>query len=76
MPIEMRVAFKPVASISRPLHTVNDRGEREIINTTGRHDPCVVERAVPIVESMAALVILDAVLCDAASVLDSSVSCQ
>ena len=76
MPIEMRVAFKPVASISRPLHTVNDRGERVIINTTGRHDPCVVERAVPIVESMAALVILDAVLCDAASVLDSSVSCQ
>ncbi len=71
MPIEMRIAFKPVASIARPLRTVNDRGEKEIITTTGRHDPCVVERAVSIVESMAALVILDAVLCDAASVLES-----
>ena len=62
MPVTMRVAFKPVATLLRELPTVNDRHERVTIHARGRHDPCVVPRAVPIVEAMAALAILDAML--------------
>ena len=59
MPIDFRVAFKPVATIMRPQDTINESFETVSLIAKGRHDPCVVPRAVPIVESMAALVILD-----------------
>lgn len=59
MPIEFRVAFKPVATLIRQQETINKAGEKVILEGKGRHDPCVVPRAVPIVEAMAAIVILD-----------------
>ena len=59
MNIVFRVAFKPVASIGLSQKTVNNKGEETNIKIEGRHDPCVVPRAVPIVEAMAALVIAD-----------------
>ena len=59
MPIDFRVAFKPVATIMKPQDTINEAFEAVSLSGKGRHDPCVVPRAVPIVESMAALVILD-----------------
>lgn len=62
MPIDFRVAFKPVATIMTEQQTINTAGEKAIVKGEGRHDPCVVPRAVPIVEAMAALVILDALL--------------
>lgn len=60
--IYFRVAFKPVATISKEQETVNREGEPVKLVVKGRHDPCVVPRAVPIVESMAALVIADHLL--------------
>jgi chorismate synthase len=62
MPIWFNVAFKPVSSIKKEQSTVNTQGEKSLIQIEGRHDPCVVPRAVPIVESMAALVIADYLL--------------
>ncbi|MBE9585186.1 chorismate synthase [Mucilaginibacter sp. JRF] len=62
MPVEFRVAFKPVATIMHNQQTVNSAGEASEISGKGRHDPCVVPRAVPIVEAMAALVLADHVL--------------
>lgn len=59
MPIYFRVAFKPVASIAKIQNTIDQNLESTTIKTEGRHDPCVVPRAVPIVEAMAALVLLD-----------------
>ena len=59
MPINFRVAFKPVATIMKNQATINSFGEEVDITGKGRHDPCVVPRAVPIVEAMAAIVILD-----------------
>lgn len=59
MPITLRAAFKPVATIPRPLPTVNRAGEKTEILMTGRHDPCVLPRAVPVVEAMVALVLAD-----------------
>lgn len=59
MPIEFRVAFKPVATIMQQQETIDEQLEAATITGEGRHDPCVVPRAVPIVEAMAALVILD-----------------
>lgn len=59
MPIEFRVAFKPVATILKPQETINSIGEKVELLGKGRHDACVVPRAVPIVEAMAAMVILD-----------------
>jgi chorismate synthase len=58
-PITMRVAFKPVATIRHPQETVTTSGEPAILSARGRHDPCVVPRAVPIVEAMCALVLAD-----------------
>ncbi len=58
-PIWFRVAFKPVASIAHVQETVTQTGETTELSVQGRHDPCVVPRAVPIVESMAAMVVLD-----------------
>ncbi|GGG86063.1 chorismate synthase [Parapedobacter pyrenivorans] len=62
MDITFRVAFKPVATIMRPQQTVNQAGEASEITGKGRHDPCVVPRAVIIVEAMAALVLADHLL--------------
>ena len=62
MDITFRVAFKPVATIMHNQQTVNKAGEASEIKGKGRHDPCVVPRAVAIVEAMAALVIADHVL--------------
>ncbi len=59
MDIYFRVAFKPVATIMQKQNTINSRGEEVEMQGKGRHDPCVVPRAVPIVEAMAALVIAD-----------------
>ncbi|PJJ79306.1 chorismate synthase [Mucilaginibacter auburnensis] len=59
MPIEFKVAFKPVATIMHNQATINADGDAAEISGKGRHDPCVVPRAVPIVEAMAALVIAD-----------------
>jgi len=61
-PITMRIGFKPPATISLPQETVDFDGKAATLEAKGRHDPCVVPRAVPIVESMAALVILDMLL--------------
>jgi chorismate synthase len=59
MPISFRVAFKPVATIMQTQESINREGEIVEIQGKGRHDACVVPRAVPIVEAMAAMVILD-----------------
>jgi chorismate synthase len=59
MPIEFRVAFKPVATIMKAQDTIDSDGNVSEIKGKGRHDPCVVPRAVPIVEAMAAMVLLD-----------------
>ncbi len=59
MDIYFSVAFKPVATIMQKQSTINSKGEEVEILGKGRHDPCVVPRAVPIVEAMAALVIAD-----------------
>lgn len=60
--IFFRVGFKPVATLMREVATVDRQGNPITLHARGRHDPCVVPRAVPIVESMAAIVILDALL--------------
>lgn len=57
--IYFNVVFKPVATIMKKQQSVNNNGEVIIIEPKGRHDPCVVPRAVPIVESMTALVLVD-----------------
>ena len=59
MDIYFNVAFKPVATTLQIQSTINSRGERVEMQGKGRHDPCVIPRAVPIVEAMAALVIAD-----------------
>lgn len=59
MDIYFRVAFKPVATIMQKQETIDSKGNKTIAEGKGRHDPCVVPRAVPIVEAMAALVIAD-----------------
>lgn len=59
MPIYFRVAFKPVATILKPQETITVKGEKTILQPKGRHDTCVVPRAVPIVEALSALVTLD-----------------
>ena len=58
-PIVFRVAFKPTATIFKPQKTVTVAGESVELAARGRHDPCVLPRAVPMVEAMAALVVCD-----------------
>lgn len=65
-PIYFRVAFKPVATIGQDQKTVDFDGRDTVLAAKGRHDPCVVPRAIPIVESMAALVLLDSAMRQAA----------
>lgn len=57
--IFFRVAFKPVATLLRPQQTVDMEGNETTVTPRGRHDPCVLPRAVPVVEAMAAMVVLD-----------------
>lgn len=61
-PVTFRVAFKPPATIGQPQPTAGLDGKDYILEAKGRHDPCVVPRAVPIVESMAALVLIDMIM--------------
>ncbi len=58
-PIYFRVAVKPTSTISKPQQTVDKNQTETTLEATGRHDPCVLPRAVPIVEAMAALVLMD-----------------
>ena len=60
--VYFRVAFKPVSSIGVPQQTVGFNGESVTLELHGRHDPCVLPRAVPIVEAMAAITVMDFVL--------------
>ncbi|MDD2960861.1 MAG: chorismate synthase [Muribaculaceae bacterium] len=57
--IYFRVAFKPVATLLQNVDTIDCNGNKIVIHAKGRHDPCVLPRAVPIVEAMSAIVILD-----------------
>ena len=58
-PIYFRVAFKPVATLLREQQTVTAGGQPITLKARGRHDPCVLPRAVPIVEAMSAMVVAD-----------------
>ena len=62
-PIVFRIAFKPPATIGLAQETATFEGKESVLEAKGRHDPCVVPRAVPIVETMTALVLMDFVLC-------------
>lgn len=63
MPIVFRVAMKPTPSINKPQTTLNvETGEMQELTVGGRHDPCVVVRAVPVIESVAAIAILDMII--------------
>jgi len=64
-PIYFRVAFKPTATIGREQTTADYHGNETTLKPAGRHDPCVLPRAVPVVESMAALVLADMALANA-----------
>lgn len=64
--IYFRVAFKPVATVLKEQPTITKEGEDTLLQARGRHDPCVVPRAVPVVEAMTALVLLDHYMLDRA----------
>lgn len=74
MPVRFRVGFKPTPSISQKQQTVSlsDRTETEL-EIHGRHDPCIVQRAVPVVEAVAALVVLDVLLTEGDAVLKNGI---
>ncbi len=57
--IYWKVAFKPIATLLKEQNTIDVNGKEAVVNVQGRHDPCVLPRAVPIVEAMAALVLAD-----------------
>ncbi|MGQ9656707.1 MAG: chorismate synthase [Fimbriimonadales bacterium] len=57
--IDLRIAFKPTATIFKPQATISESGEAATLQARGRHDPCVLPRAVPMVEAMVALVLVD-----------------
>ena len=61
-PIVIRVAFKPTATIRKEQQTINDKGQATTLAAKGRHDPCVLPRAVPMVEAMVNLVLADHLL--------------
>jgi chorismate synthase len=69
--IYFRVAFKPVATIMQDQASINEAGEAVTVSGKGRHDPCVVPRAVPIVEAMAALVLADFLLLSKTNKIDA-----
>ncbi len=60
--IYFRVLFKPVATISMKQNTVDRDANEVVLQARGRHDPCVLPRAVPVVEAMAAITLLDLIL--------------
>lgn len=60
--VYFRVAFKPVATLLREQQTINQQNESVVVKARGRHDACVLPRAVPIVEAMTAMVVLDALM--------------
>lgn len=63
MPLDATITFKPTPSISKKQQSVNlDTGQIETLSVHGRHDPCIVPRALPVVEAVAALVVFDALL--------------
>ena len=62
MDINFNVAFKPVSTIMRDQDSIDSKGNKVKVQGKGRHDPCVVPRAVPIVEAIAALVLADYLL--------------
>ena len=62
MPILIRASFKPTATIFKPQESVEESGKNVTLKASGRHDPCVLPRAVPIVEAMVALVLMDSYL--------------
>ncbi|MDB4138485.1 chorismate synthase [Methylophilaceae bacterium] len=68
--IEVNIAFKPTSSIPQNRDSIDEKGNSVEMKTTGRHDPCVAIRAVPIVEAMMALVLIDQVLRDRAQNMD------
>lgn len=70
MPIDLRIAFKPTATVLKPQATADDAGNNTELQAKGRHDPCVLPRAVPIVEAMAALVLMDSWLAQRGQVGD------
>ncbi len=70
MDILFRVAFKPTATIEKEQTTINNQGDEEKLSIKGRHDPCVLPRAVPIVEAMAAIVLADHILLHRNSKID------
>ena len=72
--IVFRAAVKPTPSIARSQKTVDIFGEEKEIEITGRHDPVIVPRAVVVVESMAALTIVDALFSNLSSKMDSVIS--
>jgi len=74
MDINFNVAFKPVATIIAKQNSIDSKGNKTIVEGKGRHDPCVVPRAVPIVESMAAIVILDQFLINRGTKLENLIS--
>ena len=59
MPIVLRAAVKPTSSLPRPQDTVNRQGQATTVRTTGRHDPCLLPRFIPMAEAMVALVLAD-----------------
>ncbi len=74
MDIIFRVAFKATATIFKKQNTIDKKGKNTTIQISGRHDPCVLPRAVPIVEAMTALVLADEYLALRSSKLSSSLS--
>lgn len=60
--ITLSVAFKPTPTLPVPVETMNDKGEKTVLQPKGRHDPCVALRAVPVVTAMAAITVLDIML--------------
>ncbi len=65
--IYFRVAFKPVATLLQEVPTIDDSGNPVVLKARGRHDPCVLPRAVPVVDAMAAMTLLDAYLLNKAT---------
>ncbi len=68
--VDVNVAFKPTSSIPQDRSSIDSNGKQINMKTTGRHDPCVAIRAVPIVEAMLALVLIDHALRDRGQNLD------
>ena len=68
MPLRFRVGIKPTPSIAQPQKTVSlPEGTETVLEIRGRHDPCIAQRALPVVEAAAALTVLDVLLCEKGS---------